>query len=118
MNDSSQTRVHGPWGWYDSIDRGECFQVKRIVVNPGEILSLQLHNHRTEHWVIVKGTARATLGDKTMILTEDQSILIPCGEKHRLENIGRGFLEIIEVQVGPYLAEDDIVRLEDRYGRV
>lgn len=117
MNDDPLTRVQRPWGWYDSLDRGECFQVKRIAVKLGEILSLQLHNHRTEHWVIVKGRARVTLGEETTILTEDQSILIPCGEKHGVENTGRGLLEIIEVQVGSYLAEDDIIQFEDRYGR-
>lgn len=110
-------KVYRPWGWYDSLDQGDRFQVKRIVVNPGGILSLQLHRHRSEHWIIAQGTARVTVGEETMVLTENQSIFIPIGEKHRVENSGGVSLEIIEVQSGSYLGEDDIVRLEDQYGR-
>lgn len=93
------------------------FQLIRIVVNPGTILSLQSHRHRSEHWVVVRGTARVTVGEKIMVLTEGQSAFIPAGEKHRVENPGQDPLEIIEVQTGSYLGEDDIVRFEDRYGR-
>ncbi len=110
-------KVYRPWGWFDSLERGEHFQVKRIVVNPGAILSLQSHRHRSEHWVVVRGTARVTVGEKIMVLTEGQSAFIPAGEKHRVENPGQDPLEIIEVQTGSYLGEDDIVRFEDRYGR-
>jgi mannose-1-phosphate guanylyltransferase/mannose-6-phosphate isomerase len=110
-------KVHRPWGSYDCIDGGERFQVKRIVVNPGAALSLQVHFHRAEHWVVVKGTARVTRGEETCLLTENQSTYIPLGVKHRLENPGKVPLEIIEVQSGSYLGEDDIVRLEDTYGR-
>ena len=115
---SAHRKVYRPWGWYDSLEQGDRFQVKRIVVNPGAILSLQLHHQRSEHWIIVKGTAKITLGDETFILNENQSIFIPVGEKHRVENPGQVSLEIIEVQSGTYLGEDDIVRLEDSYGRV
>ncbi len=111
-------KVHRPWGSYDGIDRGERFQVKRIVVNPGAALSLQVHYHRAEHWVVVRGTARVTRGEEVFLLTENQSTYIPLGVKHRLENPGRVPLEIIEVQSGAYLGEDDIVRLEDTYGRL
>ncbi len=110
-------RVPRPWGTYEGIDVGERFQVKRIVVNPGETLSLQKHHHRAEHWIVVKGTANVTCGDKTFLLTENQSTYIPIGETHRLENPGIMPLELIEVQSGAYLGEDDIVRLEDVYGR-
>lgn len=110
-------KVHRPWGWYDSIDRGERFQVKRIVVNPGASLSLQMHHHRAEHWVVVKGTAEVTNGDQVILLTENQSTYIPLGHTHRLANPGIVPLEIIEVQSGSYLGEDDIVRFEDTYGR-
>jgi mannose-1-phosphate guanylyltransferase/mannose-6-phosphate isomerase len=110
-------KVYRPWGWYDSIDNGARFQVKRIVVNPGASLSLQLHHHRAEHWVVVTGTARVTRGDETFIVTENQSTYIPLGVKHRLENPGKVPLEIIEIQSGTYLGEDDIVRFEDTYGR-
>jgi mannose-1-phosphate guanylyltransferase/mannose-6-phosphate isomerase len=110
-------RVHRPWGYYEDIDQGERFRVKRITVNPGAQLSLQLHHHRAEHWVVVKGTARVTRGDKTMLLTENQSTYIPLGVNHRLENPGKVPLQIIEVQSGAYLEEDDIVRLEDTYHR-
>jgi len=114
---SGHRKVYRPWGWYDSLEQGDRFQVKRIVVNPGAILSLQLHRHRSEHWVVVQGTAKVTCGDKTIILNENESVFIPLGEKHRVENPGQVALEIIEVQSGSYLGEDDIVRLEDQYGR-
>lgn len=110
-------RVNRPWGAYEGIDRGERFQVKRITVNSGASLSLQKHHHRAEHWVVVKGTAKVTCGEDIRLLTENQSTYIPLGEVHRLENPGQIPLEIIEVQSGSYLGEDDIVRLEDRYGR-
>jgi mannose-1-phosphate guanylyltransferase/mannose-6-phosphate isomerase len=110
-------KVHRPWGWYDSIDEDERFKVKRIQVNPGASLSLQKHHHRAEHWVVVKGTAEITNGDKTILLAENQSTYIPLGEVHRLANPGTTPLEIIEVQSGSYLGEDDIVRFEDNYGR-
>ncbi len=110
-------KVARPWGWYDSIDEGDRFKVKRIQVKPGASLSLQMHHHRAEHWVIVKGTAQITCGDTTFLLTENQSTYIPLGQVHRLANPGNIPLEIIEVQSGSYLGEDDIVRLEDTYGR-
>jgi mannose-1-phosphate guanylyltransferase / mannose-6-phosphate isomerase len=110
-------RVERPWGCYDSIDRGERFQVKRIVVKPGGRLSLQMHHHRAEHWVVVRGTARVTRGDEVFLLSENESTYIPLGVKHRLENPGKTALEIIEVQSGGYLGEDDIVRFDDQYGR-
>ena len=111
-------KVHRPWGWYDSIDEAERFKVKRIMVKPGSSLSLQKHNHRAEHWIVVKGTAEITNGDKVILLTENQSTYIPLGEMHRLANPGSIPLEIIEVQSGSYLGEDDIVRFEDTYGRM
>jgi mannose-1-phosphate guanylyltransferase/mannose-6-phosphate isomerase len=110
-------KVHRPWGWYDSIDEGGRFKVKRIQVSPGASLSLQKHHHRAEHWVVVSGTAEITNGDKVLLLTENQSTYIPLGVVHRLANPGSIPLEIIEVQSGSYLGEDDIVRLEDTYGR-
>jgi len=110
-------KVHRPWGWYDGIDAGERFQVKRIVVKPGAALSLQLHHHRAEHWVVVRGTARVTRGEQTLLVSENESTFIPLGTKHRLENPGKVPLEMIEVQSGSYLGEDDIVRFEDTYGR-
>lgn len=110
-------KVHRPWGWYDSIDEGGRFKVKRIQVKPGASLSLQKHHHRAEHWIVVKGTAEITNGDKVLLLTENQSTYIPLGEVHRLSNPGATPLEIIEVQSGNYLGEDDIVRFEDTYGR-
>ncbi len=110
-------KVHRPWGWYDSIDEGGRFKVKRIQVKPGASLSLQKHHHRAEHWIVVKGTAEITNGDKVLLLTENQSTYIPLGEVHRLANPGTIPLEIIEVQSGSYLGEDDIVRFEDTYGR-
>ncbi|NML15088.1 mannose-1-phosphate guanylyltransferase/mannose-6-phosphate isomerase [Azohydromonas caseinilytica] len=110
-------KVHRPWGWYDSIDAGARFQVKRIMVKPGASLSLQMHHHRAEHWIVVSGTAEVTCGDKVTLLAENQSTYIPLGETHRLRNPGRLPLELIEVQSGSYLGEDDIVRFEDTYGR-
>ena len=110
-------KVNRPWGWYDSIDEGDRFKVKRIQVNPGASLSLQKHHHRAEHWVVVKGTAEITNAGQVILLTENQSTYIPLGEVHRLANPGTIPLEIIEVQSGSYLDEDDIVRYEDRYGR-
>ena len=110
-------RVFRPWGSYESLIGGEGFQVKRIVVNPGQQLSLQMHHHRTEHWVVVRGTAEVVNGNDTLLLEEDQSTYIPIGVKHRLTNPGKFPLELIEVQSGSYLGEDDIVRFEDVYGR-
>ena len=110
-------KVHRPWGWYDSIDDGHRFKVKRIQVNPKASLSLQKHHHRAEHWIVVKGTAEIVTGEKTFLLTENQSTYIPLGEVHRLTNPGTIPLEIIEVQSGSYLGEDDIVRFDDNYGR-
>jgi mannose-1-phosphate guanylyltransferase/mannose-6-phosphate isomerase len=110
-------KVHRPWGWYDSIDEGGRFKVKRIQVKPGASLSLQKHHHRAEHWIVVTGTAEVTNGDKILTLTENQSTYIPLGEVHRLANPGTIPLEIIEVQSGSYLGEDDIIRFEDTYGR-
>lgn len=114
---TSHRKVHRPWGWYDSIDKGDRFKVKRIQVKPGASLSLQKHHHRAEHWIVVKGTAEITNGNKVLLLTENQSTYIPLGEVHRLANPGSIPLEIIEVQSGGYLGEDDIVRLDDHYGR-
>ena len=110
-------KVYRPWGWYDTIDNGHRFKVKRICVTPGATLSLQKHHHRAEHWIIVKGTAKITNGNKTELLTENQSTYIPIGTSHRLENLGKLPLEMIEVQSGSYLGEDDIERIEDNYGR-
>jgi mannose-1-phosphate guanylyltransferase/mannose-6-phosphate isomerase len=111
-------KVYRPWGWYDSIDAGPRFQVKRIMVKPGASLSLQMHHHRAEHWIVVSGTAEVTNGDRVIMLTENQSTYIPLGQTHRLANPGKVPLEIIEVQSGCYLGEDDIVRFEDTYGRI
>jgi mannose-1-phosphate guanylyltransferase/mannose-6-phosphate isomerase len=110
-------KVHRPWGWYDSIDAGPRFQVKRIMVKPGASLSLQMHHHRAEHWIVVSGTAEVTNGDQVILLSENQSTYIPLGQTHRLANPGKVPLEIIEVQSGSYLGEDDIVRFQDTYGR-
>ena len=110
-------KVYRPWGSYDGIDRGERFQVKRITVRPGAALSLQMHHHRAEHWIVVSGTAKVTRGEEVFLLGENQSTYIPLGVKHRLENPGQVPLELIEVQSGSYLGEDDIVRFEDVYGR-
>lgn len=114
---TSHRKVHRPWGWFDSIDKGGRFKVKRIQVKPGASLSLQKHHHRAEHWVVVTGTAEITSGNKKILLTENQSTYIPLGEVHRLANPGITELEIIEVQSGSYLGEDDIIRFEDEYGR-
>jgi mannose-1-phosphate guanylyltransferase/mannose-6-phosphate isomerase len=110
-------KVHRPWGSYQSLDQGERYQVKRIVVKQGGRLSLQLHHHRAEHWVVVRGTARVTIGDRVQMLHENESIYVPSGARHRLENPGKIDLELIEVQTGSYLGEDDIVRIEDDYHR-
>jgi mannose-1-phosphate guanylyltransferase/mannose-6-phosphate isomerase len=110
-------KVFRPWGWYDSVDAGERFKVKRIQVKPGASLSLQMHHHRAEHWIVVRGTAKVTRDDSTYLVSENESTFIPLGKRHRLENPGRVPLEMIEVQSGAYLGEDDIVRFEDVYGR-
>ena len=109
--------VFRPWGSYDSIDNGERFQVKRLSVKPGGVLSLQMHHHRAEHWIVVQGTARITCNEKTFLLSENESTYIPIGASHRIENPGKVPLRIVEVQTGTYLGEDDIVRFEDSYGR-
>jgi mannose-1-phosphate guanylyltransferase/mannose-6-phosphate isomerase len=114
---SQHRKVHRPWGWYDGVDAGARFQVKRIMVKPGASLSLQKHHHRAEHWIVVTGTAEVTCGSEKLLLSENQSTYIPLGEVHRLANPGKVPLEIIEVQSGSYLGEDDIVRFEDNYGR-
>ncbi|MEE9905435.1 MAG: mannose-1-phosphate guanylyltransferase/mannose-6-phosphate isomerase [Chlorobium sp.] len=111
-------RVYRPWGSYETVDLADRFQVKRIIVKPGAALSLQKHFHRAEHWIVVKGTAQITVGDRQITLGEDQSTYIPLGSLHRLENPGKIPLELIEVQTGSYLGEDDIVRIDDRYGRI
>jgi mannose-1-phosphate guanylyltransferase/mannose-6-phosphate isomerase len=110
-------RVYRPWGSYEDLAVGPRFRVKHIVVKPGARLSLQMHHHRAEHWVVVSGTAKVTCGEREFMLSEDQSTYIPIGEKHRLENPGKLPLELIEVQTGSYVGEDDIVRFEDAYGR-
>jgi mannose-1-phosphate guanylyltransferase/mannose-6-phosphate isomerase len=114
---STHREVFRPWGSYEGIQQGERYQVKRIKVKPGEKLSLQLHHHRSEHWIVVRGTAEVTRGDETFTLAENESTYIPLGVRHRLANPGKLVLEMIEVQVGPYLGEDDIVRFQDQYGR-
>lgn len=114
---NAHRKVCRPWGWYDSVDGGERFQVKRIVVKPGATLSLQMHHHRAEHWVVVRGTAKVTRGEESFLVSENESTYIPLGVRHRLENPGMVPLEIIEVQSGAYLGEDDIVRFDDAYGR-
>jgi mannose-1-phosphate guanylyltransferase/mannose-6-phosphate isomerase len=114
---SLHREVFRPWGSYDSVDNGDRFQVKRLSVKPGASMSLQLHHHRAEHWIVVSGTARITRGEEVFLLEENQSTYIPVGAKHRIENPGKIPLHIIEVQSGSYLGEDDIVRFEDRYGR-
>ncbi|HZX26726.1 MAG TPA: cupin domain-containing protein, partial [Telluria sp.] len=111
------TRVFRPWGWYEGIDEGKRFQVKRIAVKPGAALSLQMHHHRAEHWIVVTGTAKVTRGTDSFLVSENESTYIPLGTQHRLENPGKVTLEMIEVQSGSYLGEDDIVRFEDTYGR-
>jgi mannose-1-phosphate guanylyltransferase/mannose-6-phosphate isomerase len=114
---SLHREVFRPWGSYDSIDAGPRFQVKRLTVKPGAILSLQKHQHRAEHWVVVKGTARITRDEEVFLLSENESTFIPVGAVHRIENPGTEPLQIIEVQSGGYLGEDDIIRLDDNYGR-
>jgi len=113
----SHSRVYRPWGYYESIDVGDRFQVKRLMVKPGQALSLQMHHHRAEHWIVVSGTARVTRGEDVFLVSENESTYIPVGERHRLENPGKVPLFLIEVQSGGYLGEDDIVRLEDIYRR-
>ena len=110
-------RVHRPWGYYEGLDSGERHQVKHLMVHPGASLSLQMHHHRAEHWVVVKGRAEVTVGDKVTMLEENESVYIPVGTTHRLANPGDEPLSIIEVQSGAYLGEDDIVRFDDVYGR-
>ena len=110
-------RFHRPWGWYETLCLDTRFQVKRIMVKPGGILSLQSHVHRSEHWVVVAGTAEVTIGDNVQLVTENQSVYIPLGEKHRMANPGQLPMYLIEVQTGSYLGEDDIVRYEDIYNR-
>jgi mannose-1-phosphate guanylyltransferase/mannose-6-phosphate isomerase len=114
---SLHREVFRPWGSYDSIDSGVRFQVKRLSVKPGGVLSLQMHHHRAEHWIVVEGTARITRNDEVFLLSENESTYIPVGATHRIENPGKVPLHIIEVQSGSYLGEDDIVRFEDNYGR-
>jgi mannose-1-phosphate guanylyltransferase/mannose-6-phosphate isomerase len=114
---ATHNRVYRPWGFYESLIAGDRFQVKRIVVKPGEKLSLQKHFHRAEHWVVVAGTAMVTRDDEQIMLRENESVYLPLGATHRLENPGRIPLTLIEVQSGSYLGEDDIVRFEDTYGR-
>ena len=113
----SFARNHRPWGWYETLALGDRFQVKEIMVKPGGVLSLQSHHHRAEHWVVVAGTAKVTLGKKEQLLTENQSVYIPLGTVHRLENPGKVEMHLIEVQTGSYLGEDDIIRYEDVYAR-
>ena len=110
-------RDHRPWGWFESLAKGGRFQVKRIVVHPGAALSLQSHHHRAEHWIVVEGTARVTIDDFVQLVGENQSVYIPLGARHRLENPGKLALTLIEVQTGAYLGEDDIIRYEDVYAR-
>jgi mannose-1-phosphate guanylyltransferase / mannose-6-phosphate isomerase len=114
---SLHREVHRPWGSYDSVENGDRYQVKRLSVKPGASMSLQMHHHRAEHWIVVSGTARITRGEEVFLLSENESTYIPIGAKHRIENPGKVPLHIIEVQSGSYLGEDDIVRFEDRYGR-
>lgn len=114
---TQSTETHRPWGWYDTLVLGNRFQVKRIVVKPGGILSLQSHHHRAEHWVVVEGTARVTIEAETKIISENQSVYIPLGARHRLENPGKLPMVLIEIQTGGYLGEDDIIRYHDHYNR-
>ena len=113
----SPSKVARPWGSYETISEGPRFQVKHIIVDPGESLSLQMHVHRSEHWTIVRGSAEVTVGEQVSILQENESTYIPVGTRHRLANPGKVPLELIEIQCGPYLGEDDIVRFDDQYGR-
>lgn len=107
MNDDSPTRVHRPWGWYDSVEGGECFRIRRIMVNPGGLLGTRVDDHRTGRWIVVQGTAKVTVGERTVTLKDDESVLIPHGERHGVENVGPSPLEIIEVQVGSHIREDE-----------
>ncbi len=116
MNDDSPTRVHRSWGWYDSLDRGEYFRIRRIVVNPRGLLSPRTNNHRTRRWIVVQGTAKVRVGERTMTLQDDESVLIPHRERYGLANVGPNPLEIIEIQVGWHPREDDVAWLEDGYG--
>ena len=116
-NTNYHVKIHRPWGTYEILDKGPGFQVKRLTVKAGESLSLQVHQHRAEHWIVVKGTASVTKGEITLTLEENESTFISQGEKHRLENTTKSDLEIIEVQSGSYFGEDDIVRIEDKYNR-
>ena len=118
MEPVEHTVIYRPWGSYEVVDRGESFLVNHIAIKPGGGISLHMHHHRVEHWVVVEGTARVTCGEKVSLLHESQSTFIPLGEKHRLENPGKTMLRLIEVQSGPYLGADDIERLEDVYGRI
>ena len=108
---------HRPWGWFESLALGDCFQVKRICVKPGAALSLQSHKYRFEHWIVVEGKAKVTVGDEIKIVAEGQSVYIPLGAKHRMENPGADLMVLVEVQIGTYLGEDDIVRYDDVYAR-
>ena len=108
---------HRPWGWFETLVLADRFQVKRIVVHPGGVLSLQSHHHRAEHWVVVSGTAKVTIGDEVKLVSENQSVYVPLGAVHRMENPGKVPMVLIEVQTGSYLGEDDIVRYEDVYAR-
>ena len=111
-------RVERPWGWYETIDEGDRFKIKNIEVSPGQSISLQFHYHRSEHWVVVSGSAKVTINDKISVLNEGESTFIPLGAKHRLENPGEKEMILIEVQIGKYLKEDDIIRYDDLYSRV
>ncbi|RYG55180.1 MAG: cupin domain-containing protein, partial [Alphaproteobacteria bacterium] len=111
-------KTHRPWGSVQALETGERYQVKRLVVNVGERMSLQMHHHRSEHWIVVRGTAKVTLNETVKVMQENESIYIPIGVSHRLENPGKIPLELIEVQTGSYLGEDDIVRIEDDYKRI
>jgi mannose-1-phosphate guanylyltransferase len=110
--------VTRPWGTYTTLQEGPSFKIKRIEVKPGASLSLQMHHHRSEHWVVVSGTAKVTIDERAVLLAPNQSTYVPLGSKHRLENPGRALLCLIEVQCGDYVGEDDIVRFDDKYGRV
>ena len=115
---TTPARVHRPWGWYQTMDLGDRFRVKRLVVAPGKKLSLQKHHHRAEHWVVVRGTAEVTRDHEVLVVHENESIYLPSGCAHRLSNPGKIPVEIVEVQTGTYLGEDDIVRIEDDFGRL
>jgi len=116
--EDSLKNIHSPWGFFSTLTKGDCYQVKRISVGPKQRLSLQLHHHRSEHWTVIYGTARVTIGDHTFLMHEGESTFIPLLTLHRLENSGNEFLEVIEVQIGTHIAEDDIIRYADDYGRI